>query len=173
MVKLNLGSNDKTLEGWANVDIIDGPGVDIVASAHDLHVIEDESVDEILAEHLLEHLTFRDANAALSEWYRVLKTGGYIEIEVPDLEGLCSEFCKANNYRRYWTTGSYWAIIHQIYGNQRGRGNKEVLSQVHKSGYTREHLTFMLDGTGFKDIYEIPYLKGPLGASVFRLKAKK
>ena len=172
-MKLNLGSNDKTLEGWTNVDIINGPGIDIVASAHDLHMIEDESVDEILAEHLLEHLTFYQANRALAEWYRVLKVGGILTIEVPDLEGLCRVFVEATSYQRFQSNQGHWALIHHLYGHQQGRSEEENLAQTHKSGYDIYRLREMLHGIGFRYISVIDPIKNTPGACVIRVEAWK
>ena len=95
-MKLHVGCGTKCLDGWTNLDIMDRPNVDIVSSAHELPQLKDDSVDEILAEHLLEHFTFYEAQRALSEWFRVLKSGGKLTIEVPDLLSLCKAFVDAN-----------------------------------------------------------------------------
>jgi len=172
-VKLNLGSNNKHLEGFINVDLLPGPGVDIVCPAQDLSTIGDCSVDEILAEHLFEHFTFYQANRALSEWFRVLKDGGSLIIEVPDLLGLCKAFVEANSYQRFQSNKGHWGIIHHIYGNQRGRTEEECLSQTHKSGYTEERLIEMLNGVGFTSIIKLEPVKDTPGSSVIRIKAVK
>jgi len=97
-MKLLLGSHGETLEGHTTVDIQEG--ADIQADASDMHMIEDDSVDEIRAFHILEH--FRGGNNyephlsnplnpntvfdALREWRRVLKPGGLLFITVPDFD---------------------------------------------------------------------------------------
>jgi len=172
-MKLHLGCGDRHLEGYTNIDIVPGPDVDIVSSAHELKNVDDNSVDEILAEHLLEHLTFYEANRALAEWYRVLKPGGKLFIECPDLYGLCKAFVKANEYQRFQSNQGSWALIQHIYGNQIGRSQEEKLSQVHKSGYTIHRLHEMLAGTGFPFIqHEAPVKQTP-GACVMRVSAWK
>lgn len=172
-MKLNLGSNNKRIDGFKNVDIIDSPNVDIVASAHNLNMIEDESVDEILAEHLLEHLTFYQANRALAEWYRVLKTTGSLTIEVPDLESLCKAFLEANEYQRFQSNQGHWGLIHHLYGHQQGRSEEENLAQTHKSGYTLARLQEMLYGVGFSSTVEKYPIKDTPGACVIRIEAIK
>ena len=55
---------------------------DIVASATDLGVITSESVDFVIANQILEHLP--NPIKALTEFYRVLKTGGILYLSIPD-----------------------------------------------------------------------------------------
>lgn len=172
-MKLNMGSNDKRIDGFKNIDIIDGPNVDIVTSAHDLSMLEDESVDEILAEHLLEHLTFFQANRALTEWYRVLKPEGKLIIEVPDLEGLCRAFLEATNYERFQSNQGHWGVIHHLYGHQKGRSEEENLAQTHKSGYTEWRLCEMLYGIGFRMFLKKEPIKNTPGACVIRVEVSK
>jgi SAM-dependent methyltransferase len=63
------------------VDIEDGPGVDVVADAHNLHMIEDESVDLVVIISVLQYM--EDPWAAIAELWRVLKVGGVIYISSP------------------------------------------------------------------------------------------
>jgi predicted SAM-dependent methyltransferase len=172
-MKLHLGCNTNRKDGWTNLDVMPGPGVDIVDSAHELKDIKDESVDEILAEHLLEHLTFYEAQRALAEWYRVLIRGGVLTIEVPDLLGLCRAFVGASEYQRFQSNKGHWGLIHHIYGNQRGRNQEEILSQVHKSGYTSERLDEMLWGVGFHSLESQVPVKNTPGSCVIRVRAIK
>lgn len=173
MMKLHLGCGGKHLDEYTNIDIIPGPTVDLVSSAHELNDIQDNSVDEILVEHLLEHLTFYEANRALAEWYRVLKPGGKLFIEVPDLLGLCKAFINANEYQRFQSNRGHWAVIHHIFGNQRGHTVDEILSQVHKSGYTILRLYEMLEGVGFRGLQGQKPVKNTPGSCVLRVLAIK
>jgi predicted SAM-dependent methyltransferase len=172
-MRLHLGCNDRHIDGFLNVDLLPGPGVDIVSSAHELLDIEDDSVNEILAEHLLEHFTFFQANRAIAEWYRVLKPDGKITIEVPDLMGLCEAFVKATDYQRFQSNKGHWGLIHHFFGNQRGRSEEENLAQTHKSGYTVHRLYEMLLGVGFKAVAEVEPVKNTPGSSVIRMVATK
>ena len=82
-MNLNLGCNDLPLEGFINIDIDPSVNPDVVADSMELPY-PDNSVDEIYAGHLLEHVTSPDK--ALKEWYRVLRPGGRITITVPDTQ---------------------------------------------------------------------------------------
>ena len=63
------------------VDLEDLPGVDIVADAHDLHMIQDNSVDCVVSISTLEHV--RDPFKVVSEIHRILKPGGIIYLNIP------------------------------------------------------------------------------------------
>jgi SAM-dependent methyltransferase len=63
------------------VDIEAQPGVDIVADAHDLHMIDDHSVDCVVAQGMLLHC--RNPDKVISEFHRILKPGGVLYINVP------------------------------------------------------------------------------------------
>ena len=65
----------------ACVDIEAGPGVDIVADAHDLHMVDDNSVDCVLAVGVLLHC--RNPDKVISEFHRVLKPCGVLYIAAP------------------------------------------------------------------------------------------
>lgn len=89
MRKLNIGSHNKKLKGYVNVDALDLPNVDIV---HDLteypYPFESESIDEIVMVEVLEHISFRDTKNVLKELYRIMKDGAKLHIQVPDIEAM-------------------------------------------------------------------------------------
>jgi SAM-dependent methyltransferase len=63
------------------VDLFEGPGIDLVADAHDLHMVESETVDCILCANVLEHVKYPTQVA--SEFFRILKPGGKVYINTP------------------------------------------------------------------------------------------
>lgn len=173
MVKLNIGCGPEAIDGYIGCDLLPGPYVDKVCSADKLP-FDDESVDEILAEHLIEHLTFYDFNKTMYEWTRVLKPGGVLILEFPDLLGLCKQFIEANEYQRYQTYKGQWPIIAHFYGHQRGKTRAEEISQVHKSGYTYEYIKDVLIGLGFYgDIPQLTPMKATPYSPVIRIWAQK
>lgn len=54
----------------------------MVESCEDLSVFASQSMDFVFSSHLLEHI--ENYQAALKEWYRVLKIGGYLILYLPD-----------------------------------------------------------------------------------------
>src|SRR5215813_3972050 len=63
------------------VDLVPGPGVDIVADAQDLYSIKDASADCVLAVGLLLHC--ENPQQAVDEFLRILKPGGILYLSVP------------------------------------------------------------------------------------------
>jgi SAM-dependent methyltransferase len=63
------------------VDIAPGPGVDVVADAHDLGIVPDGSVDCVLAVGVLLHCKF--PQQVIDEFYRVLRPNGVVYISSP------------------------------------------------------------------------------------------
>ena len=92
-VRLNLGCGRNILEGWWNVDRVKLPGVDIVAELDRVSFVnffgdieyhlpfEDNSVDEFLLSHVLEHITH--TLPLMQELYRIAKPNALCTIRVP------------------------------------------------------------------------------------------
>lgn len=147
-MKLNLGCGPNLKAEYINVDLREALGVvrwDIFALP-----VENGSVDEVLAEHLIEHLTNHDVDRFLTECHRVLREDGKLIIECPDLGALCAAFSDANEYERYQSLNGGWSLAAQIFGHQRGHGAAGVLAQTHKSGFTRQRLIDVLVGHRFR-----------------------
>jgi hypothetical protein len=77
-VRVNLGYGTNRLPGWDNHDA----DVDISKSLP----WPDNHADFILAEHVVEHVSLRDAVAFFKECWRVLKPTGVLRITVPSVE---------------------------------------------------------------------------------------
>lgn len=95
MLKLNLGSADLYLDGYTNIDVSTSPHIksDLTANVLDLsHYYKPDSIDEIWAAHLLEHLTPTEAEAAVSHWVSLLKPGGKLGLVTPDFHALAEAY---------------------------------------------------------------------------------
>ena len=81
-MKLNLGSGERPMSGYVNIDWQKAEGVDVV---HDLNVFPypftDGQFDEVYASHVLEHLD--KPFLIMKELHRILKPGGVLRVKVP------------------------------------------------------------------------------------------
>ena len=82
LLRLNLGCGPVIWDGWVNVDIVPLPGVDVVTDLDQAPwPWPDDSVSEIIASHLYEHV--KDPLLFMAEAWRVLATDGILDIRVP------------------------------------------------------------------------------------------
>lgn len=83
---LEVGAGVAPVEGFVHLDVQRLPHIEIV---HDVTVgpvqLPDGCVDQLYTSHFLEHLPWRFLPQMLSEFHRLLKPGGTLEIHVPDL----------------------------------------------------------------------------------------
>jgi glycosyltransferase involved in cell wall biosynthesis len=154
-LRLNVGGGTVRVEGFYNVDLRDVPGVDVVHDftpqmAWNEHFypypgclpFADESVDEIMAHHILEHITYHHAHDLLRDWARVLVRGGRLEIETPDLNRLCKMYLAGEL--------TYFRAIQLMYAGQDFVGN------FHAHLVTPEWLRGQLGCLGFERLRELP-----------------
>ena len=153
-IKLNLGCGDKIISGYINVDIVAaraGKQPDVICDLHDLKVFESNSVDEILAVHVVEHFWQWEATDILKEWTRVLKPGGKMILECPNLISAAQEFLKnpdisalgGNEGQR-----SMWVF----YGDPAWRDPL----MIHRWGYTPKSLATLMNSAGLTHLRQEP-----------------
>lgn len=141
-VRVNLGCGNKYLDGWINVD--KGDWTKDVDSDLTKLPFDDDYADEALSVHVIEHFYVWEAPDVLEEWLRILKPGGKLIIECPDLQKTILHM--ANGETRPELT--MWPL----YGDPR-YGDPLM---CHKWGYTPNSLSKLMDYVGFKDITEEP-----------------
>ncbi|WP_018291147.1 methyltransferase domain-containing protein [Verrucomicrobium sp. 3C] len=122
-MKLYVGANGMRPEGYQTIDIDPATRPDVVADLRDMAHVPTGSVEEIVANAVLEHIEWPDAFQALSEMVRILKVGGQLKISVPDM---------ALYARRLIAGDNSFHLMAVIYGVG-GRVNSH---QAHRFGYT-------------------------------------
>lgn len=101
---------------------------------------DNDYADEAMAIHVVEHFYIWDVPEVLSEWYRVLKPGGKMIIEVPDLDKVIYHIMYGTSIPNF----TLWAL----YGDP---SEKDPL-MVHKWCYNAKSLGKLMEKTGFKNI---------------------
>lgn len=129
-------------ESWTFIDLYE-KHPDIVSMDARYLEYPDNSTDEIYASHLLEHFATREVFPTLKEWYRVLKPGGKLRINVPDLKW-CAKCILGQKYSSFFDRDRRY--IDMLYGNQENEG------EFHKTGFTKELLEDYLIRAGFREI---------------------
>lgn len=82
---VNLGCGKDIRIGWENIDQFPGTGVNkVIDFSYDPLPYPDNSVDEILASHVLEHII--NWEALVKEYYRVIIPKGKLTIKVPYMD---------------------------------------------------------------------------------------
>ena len=177
-LKLNLGCASKLLDGYVNIDQDDINVIrerypwlhfpeDAIIYNYDVFNLpyEDATVDEIIADGFIEHLSFVEEKKIFEEIKRVLKPGGTLSFSVPNFEKVVKLWLEAEddwqdffrldeeaiNQKHWFGTYTYepknrWGYLAaMIYGSQHGEG------QFHQNCYTAPKIRAMLTKLGFSD----------------------
>lgn len=84
-INLFVGAKQTGWPGWISTDLNFGDlRLDIRNRADWLRQFAPSSIDKIVCEHCLEHLSLEEANAALQNFHEFLKPGGQVRLAVPD-----------------------------------------------------------------------------------------
>lgn len=154
VVRLNLGCGDKILEGYVNVDVVAsrrGCEPDVLCDLHDLSVFPDDHADEVMAIHVVEHFWRWEIETILREWVRVLKPGGRMIVECPNLIAACEEFLR--DPQRHAGAGqegqrTMWVF----YGDPAWRDPY----MIHRWGYTPASLQALMESAGLAQVRQEP-----------------
>lgn len=92
---VNVGAGDAGKAGWINLDGYRAKGITLRWDARKSLPFPDKSVKGIFAEHVFEHIDYREeAPRFLAEARRVLKDNGVLRIIVPDAEKYLRAYVK-------------------------------------------------------------------------------
>lgn len=114
---------------------------------------EKDSVDEILAVQVFEHFSFTEGREVMKYWTGLLKKGGILHLDVPDLDGTVKIYLKDKE----WGT-------RLLFGSQKNEYG------VHKSMYTRKTLKKLFKDFGYTDIEVLPNIHTYPGFAVRGIK---
>lgn len=147
--RLNLGCGDKLLQNYINVDVVPSRSEckpDILCDLRKLE-FENDFADEILSVHVIEHFYRWEIEDLLTEWKRVLKPGGKIVIECPNIISAAHTILKNRNQLSgidSQVKESLWVL----YGDPQWKDPY----MIHRWGYSPESLKKLLEDNGFENV---------------------
>lgn len=110
--KIHLGCGSKVLPGFLNIDKFVTGQTDVVQSDLEGLLLASESVDMILAEHVVEHMSFQEEREFFQEAFRVLKPGGGVSrLRCPTSSGCVRSSLPEKQGSRASTRLARWIII--------------------------------------------------------------
>ena len=142
--KVHLGCGPNKLDGWLNLDSVREFNPDMIHDVRDALPLQDLTVDEILAEGLLEHFDKYMRYVVVGDWVRVLKVGGLIHLELPDFKKIL--------FNRYFKF-KFDDLMDTIFGENLWE-SKIYIGHFgnHKWGYSRKTLPEFVQQFGLKTL---------------------
>lgn len=150
-MKLNLACGDDYREGYINIDVRVDAKFDILASVDKLPYGEG-SIDEIVAQDILEHFPRSKTLDLLAEWRRVLKVGGKLNLRVPNMAALAALLLGGvgplgNHHITHSARATTDLVIENIYGGH--RWGPDGVYDAHHWGWTLASMRVDLEKAGF------------------------
>lgn len=145
-VKLNIGCGSRVLDGWINIDLVSRETTkkvkkepDVISDIRKIP-LEDDYADEAMAIHVLEHFHPWEVTPLMKEWIRLLKPGGKLVIEVPDIEKVAAYIVSGIRKPSYTT----WPLY----------GDPSYMDPLmcHKWGYTVDSLKELMKSVGLVNV---------------------
>ena len=92
---LEIGPGLSRIPDFETLNVVGGMNVDYVCDASKHLPFDAETFDIIYGSHILEHIPWYQTGDVLKEWVRILKTGGVLEVWVPDGLKIAESFVAA------------------------------------------------------------------------------
>jgi predicted SAM-dependent methyltransferase len=151
--KLHIGCGDNELRGWLNTELCPR-GSQIFLDATRRFPFPDNTFNYVYSEHMIEHISLRDAESMLAECFRVLAPGGVVRMVTPDLDFLTA-LLRPEPDARLRAYIDYSVGAHRIYApNADGISvfNNFVRAWGHQYIHSADSLGTLLERAGFTQI---------------------
>lgn len=172
-MKINFGAGRRVLDGFYNVDAIHNRHAPRAPEL--IHAVEftpdgsvrnplplaDSCADLLQAMHVIEHVYAWEAPALLREWRRLLRPGGLLVLELPNIEAAARNLL-AGKPEQMWL----WPMT--------GDPSHRDPFMMHKHCYTPKSIQALVANCGFDDIkFLLPQTHGPRPDRDMRVEARK
>lgn len=145
-MRVHVGCGRHVLDGWWNCDVQRSPKAtrdpEALCDARAIP-LPDGCADAVMALHLLEHFYRWEVPEVLAEWRRLLKSGGRLILELPNLEAACRNLLAGMNDQM---------CMWPLYGDP----SHQDPYMCHRWGYTPGTLRALLEGHGFREVMFSP-----------------
>jgi predicted SAM-dependent methyltransferase len=147
-ITLNLGCGERTFKEYPdgykciNLDNRSIENVDVVGDVKKLS-FPDNHFDYILASDIIEHFTIKETKDILSEWRRVLKPNGVLEIRTPNMKFLAEAYVRGMYDQAHPHPADFFS--YHVFGGQDYPGN------FHYALFDRSWLSFICKGCGLNE----------------------
>ncbi|MFC5300299.1 class I SAM-dependent methyltransferase [Azospira restricta] len=142
-LRLHIGGWQRR-DGWQIMGVSSRPEIDIIGNIKDLSSFADDSVTEIYASHVLEHIPHRELLDVLKGIQRVLVPSGRFYVAVPDLAVLCSLFTAPER-----TMEEKAKIMATMFGAQADPHD------FHYTGFDFDMMALYLSHAGFSSLEQV------------------
>lgn len=141
-MKLNLGCAKDVLDGYKNVDLYYKHPDVINEDISNLSFVKDDTVEEIIAKDIIEHLPLNKSIECLKIWFNYLKPNGILKIQTTNINLILKAYAEG-----VWDLG---VLNYMLFAgiNYTDVGQQDC--DFHKSVYSPQALCFLLQNIGYK-----------------------
>jgi predicted SAM-dependent methyltransferase len=139
-VRVELASGERPHDGFCHCDERILAATDLVCRVECLP-FADDSVESMVASHIIEHFSYLTVEEVLAEWHRALKPGGDILIITPNFGYV------AHGYAEGW--------MDHTEARNRAFGGQDYTGNYHYNLFDSQSMGQALENTGFKNIQDV------------------
>lgn len=179
LIRLEVGCGYNPQPGYVHLDVRPLKDVEYVCDfSKDRLPFNDGAVGEVLANHVIEHISWRKLPFVVAEWSRVLAPGGKVFLRTPDLKFICQKYLEGGTTPEWpgdedfikkhlsaEITPAWWANIKLFAG-------QDYPSNFHYLCFDFEMLKALLERFGFVDVRRVDvqpvYSPGELQIAAFK-----
>jgi|GEM_PF-2100730 len=167
--KINVGSGGMLKKEYINYDALKwergGLQTDIIGNVESIsEIFPSDYFTEIICFHVIEHFRMFNALEVLGDFFRLLKPGGKVVIEGPDILGSYEYLVERKK--------SPVAYVDMVFGKEADR-LKYGKRMVHRSGWTQDIAKSALTKVGFKVTHTGIGMSHGMGPRDFRAEGVK
>lgn len=157
VLKLNLGCGFDYKKGWINIDSNPNCVVDINCDFFNLEkYFSEKSISHIVLNHSISYLTLWQARDFFTKIFHLLKDGGVLEMEFPDIFK-CATIIYSSN-----TNDDYLEAVRGLYAFDLDQIKNKEIYTPYSFGWSSKHMVLELQNIGFKKVEVLdPLTHGP------------